>query len=228
MIISCVKWGDKYNHEHVNRLYRMCQKTIDDDFTFVCYTENSEGINSDIHITPLGDYDLEKWWWKLCLFEKPTDKVNFFFDLDVVLQSNITHLKTLVNNKITLIKAFWKPEFDSSIYDHNINSSVMIWTGDQTHVWNQFIDNPEYYMMKYNGIDGYLYYEHNDGIGFIPRGVVYSRMFGVDELLNSGPDLYTMDYPICIFNGWRRETDMSDGKYLLDNDGYNGFEHYWD
>ena len=34
------------------------------------------------------------------------------------------------------------------------------------------------------------------------------------------------NYTVCIFNGWKR--DKKDGKYLLDDYGYKGMEHYWD
>ena len=60
MDVVCVKWGDKFSHEHVNRLYRMVCKNFHTDFRFVCHTDNPEGIHSDVHIIPLPDYDLEK------------------------------------------------------------------------------------------------------------------------------------------------------------------------
>jgi hypothetical protein len=65
MDVVCLKWGDKFNHEHVNRLYKMVCKNLDGDFNFICYTENSNNIDSRIIIRPLANYDLEKWWWKL-------------------------------------------------------------------------------------------------------------------------------------------------------------------
>ena len=33
MNIICLKWGDKYSHIEVNRLYKMCLKYFKDDFT---------------------------------------------------------------------------------------------------------------------------------------------------------------------------------------------------
>ena len=97
MDVICLKWGDKFNHEHVNRLYRMVCKNLDDDFNFICYTENSNNIDSNIIIRPLPDYDLENWWWKLTLFEHTTKNITLFLDLDVVIQNNITYLKKFCN-----------------------------------------------------------------------------------------------------------------------------------
>ena len=86
MIISCVKWGNKFSHEHVNRLYTMVSNNIDIPFTFVCHTENSDNIHEDIQIKPLDtSLGLEKWWWKLTLFDQEPDQ-HMFFDLDVVIQ----------------------------------------------------------------------------------------------------------------------------------------------
>ena len=51
MEIVCLKWGDKFNHEHVNRLYKMVKKNFYNDFTFVCYTENSHKIDKRIDVS---------------------------------------------------------------------------------------------------------------------------------------------------------------------------------
>ncbi len=108
MNIICLKWGDKYSHIEVNRLYKMCLKYFKDDFTFTCYTENSNQINKDIEILPLKlDYDLERWWWKLTLFENKVSDITMFLDLDVVIQNDITHYKKYYEkNKIYTIKAW--------------------------------------------------------------------------------------------------------------------------
>ena len=53
MNIICLKWGDKFNHVHVNRLYKMVCKNYKDDFNFICYTENSSHIDKNIEIRNL-------------------------------------------------------------------------------------------------------------------------------------------------------------------------------
>ena len=68
----------------------MCLKYFQDDFTFTCYTENSHQINKDIKILPLKlDYNLEKWWWKLTLFENKINDIAMFLDLDIVIHNDI-------------------------------------------------------------------------------------------------------------------------------------------
>lgn len=234
MNIICVKWGDKFNHEHVNRLYKMILKNIKDDFTFVCYTENPNNLHPDIKTIPLDlNLNLENWWWKLTLFKHKTDEVNIFFDLDVVIQNDITHLKDLcVDDMLCLIKAYWKP-YPLTEFDTNLNSSVMIWKGDLSDLWIKFEKDQDYYMLKYNGIDSYLDHDQHDKLLYIPKGEVYSRLYGIDEnnYWKAGTEFknyfYSEKYNICIFNGWRRKTDKINNKYLLDDDGYNGLEKYY-
>ena len=94
MEIICLKWGDKFNHEHVNRLYKMVCKNYNHEFNFICYTENPSLISRNVETRNLDlSDDLEKWWWKLTLFKEVAHKPTMFLDLDVVIQNDITHYK---------------------------------------------------------------------------------------------------------------------------------------
>ena len=238
MNIVCLKWGDKFNHQHVNRLYKMVNKNYKDKFNFICYTENSSFINTNIEIRNLDlNYDLEKWWWKLTLFKEVADKPTMFLDLDVVIQNDITHYKNYVeDNKICTIKAYWKPHaFDLPPippgYNMDLNSSVIVWKGDFTEIWNEFYNQADYLMCKYQGIDSYLYFHHKNKLNFFPRGEIYSRLHGMDEnrMYWNGPRVplfYDSKYNICIFNKWKMDRRL--GKWLgIDDDAYKGFEKYW-
>mgnify|MGYP001177547620 CR=1 FL=1 len=147
MNIVCLKWGDRFSHEHVNRLYRMVCKNFKHDFNFICHTENADNIDDNIIIQPLPDYGLEKWWWKLTLFEHPASVPNIFFDLDVVIQNDITHFKDyFIEDKLCLVKSYWKP-YQLKQFDTNINSSIMLWYGDNTGLWKEFDclhDHPDF------------------------------------------------------------------------------------
>lgn len=240
MIISCVKWGDKFSHEHVNRLYRMVRKNIDVPFSFLCHTDNPTGLYSAIEVKHLDEnLELEDWWWKLTLFDenghlKNKHKKYLFFDLDVVIQGNLQpFIDAIQEDKVTIVKAHWK-NYPLEDRDMNNNSSVMAWTGDVSYLWRKFNKDPENYLLKYNGIDGFMTHECPDKIGFFKRGLVYSRLFGVDEKECFAPIngnepteyFYKPDYPLCIFNGWRRE-QYADGSYWLDDNAYDGMKKYW-
>ena len=229
MIISCVKWGDKFSYKHVNRLYRMVSKNINIPFTFVCHTENSDNIHEDIQIKPLDvSLGLETWWWKLTLFDQEAGQ-HMFFDLDVVIQNNLQPIIDSIRpGKLCMVKAFWK-DYELKGNDMDYNSSVMAWSGDLSHIWNKFKEDIDHYTWAYNGIDGFLYHEIKD-INTFPEKLIYSRLFGVDKdncyTYGDIKGYYSMpNYTVCIFNGWRR--DKNNGEYLLDDYGYQGMEHYW-
>ena len=39
--VVCIKWGEKYSAEYVNRLYGMVQRQLSLPHRFVCLTEDS-------------------------------------------------------------------------------------------------------------------------------------------------------------------------------------------
>ena len=42
--VICIKWGTKFGPEYVNRLYHMVEKNLSIPHRFVCFTDNSEGL----------------------------------------------------------------------------------------------------------------------------------------------------------------------------------------
>lgn len=244
--VICVKWGDKFGSHFVNRLYSMVTKNLSHEFRFYCYTDDSEGIDSDIEIIDIPeDNDLEVWWNKLALFQKGMfNGTCLFLDLDVVIQNNIDHLiDHLDKDCLTKVKCYWKdksktkygidPNNIKSSYDMTNNSSVMLWEADSLcDVWNHFMEDSEYYMLKYRGIDRFIYHEGFKTKGF-PRGEIYSRLFGFDldnggaRVTENGYDLYyDKEYTICIFNSYDKIPDPSNGSHI-DDSAYEGFEPYW-
>jgi hypothetical protein len=91
--ILCMKWGTKYGPEYVNRLYAMVRRHLRGEFKFVCLTDRSEGIRSEVHCLPIPDLALpeglpERGWKKLTTFEADLHGLRgtaLFLDLDVVI-----------------------------------------------------------------------------------------------------------------------------------------------
>jgi hypothetical protein len=50
--IYTVKWGFKYDSEHVNRVLEQCRKHITTDFDFYCLTEHPIGLHRDVIVIP--------------------------------------------------------------------------------------------------------------------------------------------------------------------------------
>lgn len=89
---------------------------------------------------------------KLRLFDTFRKGQYLYFDLDVIINGDISHLW---RTDFTLLHAWWRPEFHTPL-----NSSIMSWSGDYSIIYDKFAADPEYYMVKYHkGIDEYLYKE---------------------------------------------------------------------
>ncbi len=146
LAIVCVKVGDKFSAEDVNRLYRMVKyHRPTRDYKFICYTDNSEGIDKDV-ITKEPPSDYKSWWSKLGLFKSTCDYHGctdiLYFDLDVVIVAGIDNLLRQVykdESKLWIMR--------DAIHD-TYNSSVMFWIkGLYDWIYDTF--NPSY--MQENG-----------------------------------------------------------------------------
>jgi hypothetical protein len=93
MNVICMKWGDKFPADYVNRLYSMVLRNMDAEFRFVCFTEDSKDIRPEIEIQKLPELELpsnspERGWRKLTVFKKGFGGLSgktLFLDLDVVI-----------------------------------------------------------------------------------------------------------------------------------------------
>jgi len=98
-----MKWGDKFSPDYVNKLYAMVARNLTLPFRFVCFTENTENIRSEVEIKPLPELDLpsnipERGWRKLTVFAKNFGGLSgktLFLDLDVVIVHNINDFFTV-------------------------------------------------------------------------------------------------------------------------------------
>lgn len=91
--IVCIKWGDRYGPEYVNRLYAGVSRHLSRPFRFVCLTEKPQDINEDVVIVPFpSDPGIKRGWpdvlVKLMLFKDGFGDLKgptLFLDLDVVI-----------------------------------------------------------------------------------------------------------------------------------------------
>ncbi len=98
--IICMKWGEKYGSEYVNKLHGMIERNISFPFVLTCFTDNNAGINPKISTCSLPKLSLpdntpERGWNKLSTLQKDLGGLKgevLFLDLDVVIVSNIDEL----------------------------------------------------------------------------------------------------------------------------------------
>lgn len=99
--IICVKWGQKFGPEYVNRLYGMLQRHVTGPFRLVCLTDKAEGLRREVDAYPLPELGCEHpqrsmgKWRKLVLWGGDLPKLTglngpvLFIDLDSVIVANI-------------------------------------------------------------------------------------------------------------------------------------------
>lgn len=146
--VVCLKWGDKYPAEYVNRLYRMVKNNCHRPFEFHCLTENATGLDTGVNVLALElESGLKGWWYKLQLFKPDfyglTGQV-MFLDLDVVITQNITPLFDFHPDDFVIIKDLQAGKvYNSSVFKFNL--------GSQTQVWHKFIEDKNAIMARMHG-----------------------------------------------------------------------------
>lgn len=197
--IIFVKHGDKYTADHVNRLYKQLKEYFP-NANYLCYTDDSDGVC--IPCMPvLSKPTLRFWWNKLAMFSAdfPVKGDCLYFDLDMDIKGDPRSF--LEWDGLTILKDYWKDDLYMAphAYDVHINSSVITWTaGEQTHIWDHFMSNKDYFMRKYAGIDRFLVHE-NIKFNTFEHGLVNS-------MANSKVD----NAPIDMYNGLKYELTRAD------------------
>lgn len=192
--IIFVKHGNKYTAEHVNRLAHQLFKYYP-TANFYCYTEDATGV--EIPIIPIFKKPTLKFWWnKLAMFSADFPVIGkcLYFDLDMDIQSDFTNY--IQWDGLTVIRDYWKNDLYMAphAYDVHINSSIITWiAGEQTHVWEHFLSNKDYFMRKYVGIDRFLIHEKIKLNNF------------KDGIVNSVGNPLLTGAPIDMYNGIKYE-----------------------
>ena len=153
--IVCLKWGNKYDATYVNNLYNMVKRNCTLDYEFVCFTDNTTGINDEIRTEPIPQISGMKgaigWWYKPMFFNKkfPIRGTLLYFDLDVVIFRNIDKLFTHKPGEFLICRDFNR--FVIKNYQ-KFNSSVFrIDTGQHSNVYDEFVRNPSEPIRRYHG-----------------------------------------------------------------------------
>ena len=93
--VVCIKWGEKFGVEYVNKLYNAVQRNLSLKHRFICLTDDAEGIVAGVETFDIPRADLKICWNKLALFERGIHNIEgqiLFLDLDVVIVKPIDDL----------------------------------------------------------------------------------------------------------------------------------------
>ena len=93
--VVCIKWGEKFGVEYVNKLYNAVQRNLSLKHRFICLTDDAEGIVAGLETFDIPRADLKICWNKLALFDRGIHNIEgqiLFLDLDVVIVKPIDDL----------------------------------------------------------------------------------------------------------------------------------------
>ena len=156
-----MKWGNKFSAEYVNRLYKMVMRNTTLPVRFICFTDDTGGINKNIETRNLPEMDLdeslpERGWRKLSILKNEftdLDGSALFLDLDIVIRSNIDDLLTN-ENEFVIIKDWDFPDDiigNSSVFKFDFNK--------HNDVYEYFINNIDDIRKEYRNEQAYLSYK---------------------------------------------------------------------
>lgn len=97
-LVLCIKWGTMYGPEYVNVMYGMVSRNLSGPFLLICFTDDTNGIRSEVECLPLPELGVEVpaeapgKWPKQALWAKDLfglEGVALFLDLDSVIVDSI-------------------------------------------------------------------------------------------------------------------------------------------
>ena len=162
--VVCLKYGNKYSAEYVNKLYSMVKRNLTIPFEFVCYTEDATGIDTNIKTESLIVIPGVTGWWYKPMFFNPALGLQgtiLFFDLDVVIFDNIDNLFSYEPNKFCIIRDFNR----HVVRNYNkFNSSIFrLTTGMHSEIYTSFMKDPNVPIRRYHGDQDWIRSMVKDG-----------------------------------------------------------------
>ena len=125
----------EYGPDHVRWLRDQFPRFVGTAYRFVCMSDiQIPGVD----VIPLRD-DLPGWWSKLEMFREFDDV--FYVDLDTVIVGDITRM-VKYRHRLTVLRNL------SSKQPGRIGSGVMAWRGDYSHLYHEFMADPQRHMAE--------------------------------------------------------------------------------
>lgn len=201
-IFTVLKSGGDFRPEHVYAIEDMCNKYIEQhEFDFYCLTDLTD---MRCNIIPL-ERNLSTWWSKLELFKHIGPIL--YFDLDIMITSNIDHIiSKLLQYKFCGLK-------DQSPYrPDEINSTIMYWQGDMSWLFKDFIKDPESYMKEFSSDQVYITNKVESNRVFI-QSLAPGEIVSYKMNLDHGTNFDSRKHKIVFFHGLPRPWQQNNIPY---------------
>ena len=239
--ILCVKWGDKYGNEYVEKLKEQVENNCSVPFNFYCLTDKPTQ-SYDIQLPTIWDaYENGKFWAyrKLYMFNERVADIKgdqfLYLDLDVIIQQDLKYFFEIDMDRPYIVKGWWN---DIEVCKKNyakfqspmVNSSVIRWNRAQLQkVYKHINDNLDVIFFTYPTIDNYLnhfwYNMHEETrsdvdrsdksfLNVFPKGDIYSWYKGNIFPDDMEPKKKRQECKICLFNNSGEDNDVEELKIL--------------
>lgn len=153
----------------------MVSRNLSLDYQFICFTEDSNGINPKIRTESLPwSNDVKGWWYKPFFFNPGLSIKGtiLFLDLDLVIFKNIDNLFNYRPGEFCIIRDFNRHH----IKDYKkFNSSVFrLETGQHSEIYEKFIKNSRSVTQKFLGDQDWIRHCVTDDFAFWPDDWIQS------------------------------------------------------
>ena len=175
--IICIKWGDRYGPEYVNRIYAMIARFTTPPFKLFCFTDRPEGIRPEVACRPIPELgcphpvNTPGKWRKTALWGKTLHDVTgtcLYIDLDSVITRSLDEFFELGQPEDVYMARNWvKP------LSRMGQSSVFRFTvGAHSYLLENFQADPQVIATKYQFEQHYSTTNIKNGIKFWPHPLV--------------------------------------------------------
>jgi hypothetical protein len=228
LTVLCVRFGNKYGREYVERLRNMISRHLSIPYEFACLTDDNNPIANVRTIYQKNALYPKGWWHKVHMFDPnlPIKGRILYLDLDVVVHRNIDKLVQICAYDFYGIR-----DFNRKFHNgwQNLNSSVMSWVhGSQSHIYEQFIKDKNT-AQRLHGDQDWIWKTSKNRIKFWPdqwiqsyKWEIRSREELVDRTGKKGFKVIRNDvipHPECsvaVFHGDPNPIDVKDS-FVVEN-----------
>lgn len=211
--IICLKWGNRYSADYVNRLQRGVARHLKRPHRFVCFTEDGEGLDPAVDVVPLEQITVDPTlrndiFLKVAVINSVSGLrgPTMFMDLDVVVLNSLDEFFDFEPGKFCIIHN-WLPKRKTLLrgLPDIGNSSVFRFTpGKCDHVLDRFLADPHHARTTYPTEQAFLTDCMTGDRCYWPDGWTRSfkrhamRPFPLNLLLKPKLDLTTK---VLVFHG---------------------------
>jgi len=225
--VLCVRFGNKYGPEYVEKLRNMVARHLTIPYEFCCLTDDQHPIEGVRSIIRPNEGYTKGWWHKVHMFDPNLELKGrvLYMDLDVIIHDNINRLVVGQEKRFMGIRDFnrkFNPNWNI------LNSSVMSWpAGLHPDIFTTFKTDPKK-AQRLHGDQDWIWQVAKSRITFWPDRWILSYKWEVrdrSEILYSGIQRtfksirnapIPRDCSICVFHGDPNPHDIKD-PYVVDN-----------